>query len=80
MLIHRQIEVWLSFSASDKIRSQWGSESLVEIEGHDGFRQLIEVSSQDVGSVVDSVASPIEALAISIGRVEGCLEVFDALG
>jgi len=62
------------------VGAQRGSESIVEIEGYDGFGQLIEVSAQDVRCIVDGVTGPVQAFAVFLGSVETSLKVFDALG
>jgi len=61
------------------IMLQRGSESVIKLERNDWFRQLVEVSSQNICSIVNCVAGPIQAFAISIGRVEGVLQFLDTL-
>jgi hypothetical protein len=55
------------------------AEAFVELEWDDGLGQLVEVSTQDVGGVVDRVATPVETLAVAIGRVKGIAQFLDAL-
>lgn len=55
------------------------AEALVEFQRDDRFGELVEISSQNVGRVVDCIPSPVETFAISIRRVEGDLQFFDAL-
>jgi hypothetical protein len=55
------------------------AEALIEFQGDDRFRKLVEISSQNVGRVVHSISSPVETLAIAIRRVERDLEFLDAL-
>lgn len=65
---------------SDSLRlmmPQWIAESVVEIEGDNGLWELVEIASQDVGSIMDSIASPIETLTIALRRVESSLQLFD---
>lgn len=57
----------------------WASEALVEFERNDWLGKLVEVASEDIGGIVNSVAGPIETLSISVGRVKGGLELLDAL-
>ena len=59
--------------------SQWLPEALVELQRHNGLRQLVEVAAQDVGGVVDGVAGPVESLSEAVWGVEYLLEVLDAL-
>lgn len=55
------------------------TEAFVELERDDGFGQLVEVPAQNVGSVVDRVATPVETLSIAVGRVECNTQFLDAL-
>lgn len=59
--------------------SQRIAELFIQIQRNDGLRQIVEVASEDIGSVVYRVSVPNEALAVSIGRVENAFELFDAL-
>jgi hypothetical protein len=43
------------------------AEAFVEFQGNDRLGKLIEVSSQNVGSVVYSVTGPVQSLAVAIG-------------
>ena len=52
---------------------------LVEVERDDRLGELVQIAPQYVGRIVDSVACPVETLAIAIGRVEYGLQVFDPL-
>jgi hypothetical protein len=61
------------------VASQRISEAVVEIEGYYGLGQLVEVSPQDVGSVVDCVSRPVQAFAIAVRRVKDLLQLLDAL-
>lgn len=55
------------------------SEPLVELQRDNRLGQLIEVSSEDVGSIMHSVACPVQAFAISVGAVKCYLELLDTL-
>jgi len=55
------------------------AEAFVELERDDGFGQLVEVSAQDVGGIVDGIATPVEPLAVAIRRVKSNAQFFDAL-
>jgi hypothetical protein len=46
--------------------SEGVAELLVKIEGNDGFGKVVEISSQNVGSIVYSVSIPDETLPVSI--------------
>lgn len=54
------------------------STTFIEGEGNDRLWELIQISTQDIGCIVDSVPCPVKAFAIAIGRVENDLELFDA--
>ena len=43
------------------------------------LRELVEIATEDVRSVVNRVASPIKTLAVAIGRIERFSELFDTL-
>lgn len=62
-----------------RIWSQRISKTLVEVKRNDGLGQLVQVTAEYVCSIVDCVAGPIQPFAISVGRIEGGLKVFDAL-
>lgn len=53
------------------------SATFIEGEGNDRLWQLIEISTQDVGCIVDSVPCPVKSFAIAIGRVKQRLELLD---
>ena len=55
------------------------SEAVVKLKRDDGFWELVEIPTENVCGIVHRVARPVQALAISVGRVELCLELFDAL-
>lgn len=55
------------------------AEAFVELERDNWFGQLVEVSAKDIGGIVDRVATPVEPLAVAIGRVEGIAQFLDAL-
>jgi hypothetical protein len=60
----------LAVHGSDCLRlvvSNWVPKAIVELQGYDGLGQLIEIASENVCSVMDGVAGPVESLAISIG-------------
>jgi len=57
----------------------WASEAFVEFEWNDWFRELVEITSKDVGSIMNGIASPIESFAKSIWRIKRGLELFDTL-
>lgn len=62
------------------VDAQGFAEALVELEGDDGFGELIEVAAEDIGGVMDGVAGPVEAFSIALGGVKDVLEILDALG
>lgn len=43
------------------------AEVLVKVERDDWLRQQVEVSPEDVRSIVNSIASPVKALAVPVG-------------
>lgn len=53
--------------------AEWLAKVVVEVEGYDGFRELIEVTAQDVCGIVDGKASPVKTLTVAFGRVESLL-------
>jgi len=57
----------------------WAPEAFVKFEWNDWFRELVEITSKDVGGIMDGIACPVESFAKSIRRVKGSLELFDAL-
>ena len=57
------------------INAQWLTETFVEFKRDDGFWQLVQVSAQDIGGIMDGVSGPIQSLSISLGRVKDLLEV-----
>jgi hypothetical protein len=50
--------------------SEGVAEFLVQIEGDNRFGEIVEVSSQNVGSIVYRVSIPDKTLSVSIRRVE----------
>jgi hypothetical protein len=46
------------------------AEFLVQIEGDDRLGEIVEVSSQNIGSIMYRVSIPDKTLAVSIRRVE----------
>jgi len=53
-------------------------EALVEFKWYDRFRELIEVSSENIGSIMHTVACPQQALAILVWCVEDCDKLFNS--
>lgn len=53
------------------------TETEVKVEWYDGFWQLVEVSPEDVGCIMDRIASPVEAFAVPIRTVKCRLKLFD---
>jgi len=41
--------------------------------------ELVEITSKDVGGIMDGIACPVESFAKSVWRVKGSLEFFDTL-
>ena len=56
------------------------AEALVEFQRNYGFGQLVQVTAEDVGSIVNRVSGPIQALSVTFGGVEYFLEILDTLG
>jgi hypothetical protein len=56
------------------------AEALVEFQGNDGFGQLVQVSTEDVGGIMNGVSGPIQALSVTFGGVKNLLEILDTLG
>jgi hypothetical protein len=54
------------------------AEGFVEVEGDNGFGELVQVATEDVCCVVDCVPSPVEAFSIALCRIKNLLELFDA--
>lgn len=54
------------------------SEALVEIERYNWLWQLVEISAENIGSVVNSVSCPVESFTIAFWRVESILKFFDS--
>jgi len=57
----------------------WASEALVKLKRDDWLRELVEVTTKDIGRIMNSVAGPIESLSVSVWRVKGGLELLDTL-
>ena len=55
------------------------AELFVKIQGHDGFGQLVEIATENVGGIVHGVTGPVQAFPVAFGGVEDLLEVLDAL-
>jgi hypothetical protein len=55
------------------------AEAFVELERDNGFGQLVEVSAKDIGGIMNGIATPVEPLAVAIGRVKGIAQFLDAL-
>lgn len=53
--------------------------SVVEVQRYNGLGELVKISTEDVGCVMNSVSGPVQTFAITVGRVENFLEIFDAL-
>lgn len=64
----------LSLMTSERI-----SATIIEGERDDRLWQLIQISPQDIGCVVDSVPCPVQPLAITIRRVKEHLQLIDTL-
>jgi len=57
------------------------SEAFVKFKRYNGFWKLIEVSSENVGSIMHTVARPQQSLPVLVWCVEDCDKLFDpALG
>lgn len=56
------------------------AEAVVELERHDGLRELIQVSAEDIGGIVDSIAGPVQTFSVAFGGVKDLLQVLDAFG
>ena len=90
MLIYAHGSVWvepshrrrLAFDGADcfcLMAAQGLAERVVVLQWDDGFWEVVEVATKDVGSIVDGVACPVEAFAISWWGVKGSLELLDSL-
>ena len=55
------------------------SEAIIELQRYDRLRKLVEISSENIRRIMDSVAGPIEAFAIAIWRVELLAKLLDTL-
>jgi hypothetical protein len=55
------------------------SKLLIQIQGHHRLGQVVEISSEYVGGIVNSVTIPDESFSVPIRRIEQSLELFDAL-
>jgi hypothetical protein len=53
------------------------AEAFIEFQGDNRLGKLIEISSQDVGSIVHGVPGPVQTFAIPIRRVERDFKLFD---
>jgi hypothetical protein len=53
--------------------------TLVEIQWDYWFGKLIEITSQNVGGIMDGIASPVQPFAVTIWRIKNLLQVLDAL-
>jgi hypothetical protein len=53
-------------SRTGRIWSERIAETLVGIERDDRFRKLVQIPSQNVGSIVHRVASPVQSFTISV--------------
>lgn len=75
MLIHRHVagrSVPICGSAY-RIRTERIAELLVEVKGNDRLGELIQIAPQHISRVVDSIARPVQALAVAVRRVENRL-------
>lgn len=61
------------------IDAQWLAKLFVKIQGHDRFRQLVQIATEDVGGIVHGVTGPVQTFPVAFGGVEYFLEVLDAL-
>lgn len=57
----------------------WPSEAFVEFKRYDWFGELVEITSKDIGGIMNSVASPVESLSVSVRRVKGNPKLLDTL-
>ena len=62
-----------------RLHRQRISESVVEVERNDRFRQLVEVPSQNIRRIMHRVTGPIQTLPVLFGGVKNGLEVLDSL-
>ena len=53
------------------------AESFVEFQWYNRLREVREVSSKDIGCIVDSITRPVKTFAIAIWRVKYVLKFFD---
>jgi hypothetical protein len=90
MLIYANSRIWVKASNGRRLSfdvaysfclviPQRLSKRIVVLERNDGFGQLVEVPSEDIGSIVYCIASPIETLTPSGRRVKGYFQLFDSL-
>jgi hypothetical protein len=54
-------------------------EGVVVLQRYYRLREIVEVASQDIGSVMYSIAGPIQTFPIAGWGVKGSPELFDAL-
>lgn len=59
--------------------TQWIAKLFIQVQRNDGLGQVVQVSAENISSVVYCVAIPNKTLAVSIGGVENALELFYAL-
>jgi hypothetical protein len=59
------------------VHAQWFPEALVKFQRDDWFGELVQVTTKDIGSVVHSVARPVQALSVPFGGIEDGLEILD---
>lgn len=62
------------------VGAQWISELFVVLQWYNGFWKLVQISPQDIGCVVYCVTCPVQSLAITLGRIEDVLKIFDTFG
>jgi hypothetical protein len=54
------------------------SKAVVVAQRNNGLWQVVEISAQDIGCIMHSVACPVQTLAISWWGIERNLEFFDS--
>lgn len=90
MLIYAHSSIWieashrwsLAFDGTNSfclVAAERLAEGVVVLQGDDGLREVVEVTAEDICSIVHSIACPVESFAVPRRGVKCSLELFDSL-
>jgi len=72
----------LAFNGPNRFRlviPQRLAEGVVMLQRNNGFGEVVEVATQDVGGIVHGVACPVEAFSVAWRGIKCSLELLDSL-